>query len=52
MLDDVGAEEARDRAKAEIDEALAAAWESADPSPESALRHVFAEPIEPEADER
>ncbi|MGZ8629845.1 MAG: thiamine pyrophosphate-dependent dehydrogenase E1 component subunit alpha [Actinomycetota bacterium] len=52
VLDDVGAEEARDRAKAEIDEALAAAWEAADPEPESALRHVFAEPDEHEAEER
>jgi 2-oxoisovalerate dehydrogenase E1 component alpha subunit len=47
VLDDVGAEEARDRVKTEIDEALSAAWEAADPAPESALRHVFAEPNEP-----
>ncbi len=52
VLDDVGAEEARDRAKAEIDEALAAAWEAADPAPESALRHVYAEPAEPGSGER
>jgi 2-oxoisovalerate dehydrogenase E1 component alpha subunit len=43
ILDDVGAEELRVAIKAEIDEALAAAWEAADPTPESALRHVFFE---------
>ena len=29
--------------KGEIEEALAAAWDAADPEPGSALRHVFAE---------
>jgi 2-oxoisovalerate dehydrogenase E1 component alpha subunit len=33
----------RDEVKEEIDEAIAAAWEAADPDPASALRHVFAE---------
>ena len=32
-----------DEIKTEIDEALSAAWEAADPSAESALRHVFYE---------
>ena len=43
LLDDVGAEELRVEIKAEIDTALAAAWDAADPRPESALRHVFFE---------
>ncbi len=43
ILDDVGAEELRSQVKTEIDEALAAAWDSPDPTPESALRHVFGE---------
>ena len=29
--------------KAEIEEALASAWDAPDPAPESALRHVFRE---------
>jgi 2-oxoisovalerate dehydrogenase E1 component alpha subunit len=48
LLDDVGAEELRADVKREIDEALAAAWEAPDPEPASALRHVFAEPGDPE----
>ncbi len=48
LLDDVGAEEMRAEVKGEIDEALAAAWEAPDPEPDSALRHVFAEPGDPE----
>jgi TPP-dependent pyruvate/acetoin dehydrogenase alpha subunit len=43
VLDDTGAEAMRSDIKAEIDEAISAAWEAADPAPESALRHVFAE---------
>ena len=43
LLDDIGAEELRASVKGEIDEALAAAWDAADPEPSSALRHVFAE---------
>ncbi len=48
LLDDVGAEEMRAEVKGEIDEALAAAWEAPDPEPDAALRHVFAEPGDPE----
>jgi 2-oxoisovalerate dehydrogenase E1 component alpha subunit len=43
ILDDVGAEELRTQLKAEIDDAIASAWEAPDPTPESALRHVFYE---------
>ncbi|MDP9330732.1 MAG: thiamine pyrophosphate-dependent dehydrogenase E1 component subunit alpha [Actinomycetota bacterium] len=43
ILDDVGAEELRTQLKAEIDEAIASAWDAPDPTPESALRHVFYE---------
>jgi TPP-dependent pyruvate/acetoin dehydrogenase alpha subunit len=43
ILDDAGAEALRSEIKVEIDEAIVAAWEAADPTPESALRHVFAE---------
>jgi 2-oxoisovalerate dehydrogenase E1 component alpha subunit len=43
IMDDVGAEELRAQIKDEIDHALAEAWEAADPTPESALRHVFRE---------
>ena len=43
VLDDVGAEELRLEIKDEIDTALAAAWDAADPTPESAMRHVFFE---------
>jgi 2-oxoisovalerate dehydrogenase E1 component alpha subunit len=43
VLDDVGAEELRLEIKGEIDIALAAAWDATDPTPESAMRHVFFE---------
>jgi 2-oxoisovalerate dehydrogenase E1 component alpha subunit len=43
ILDDVGAEELRTQLKAEIDDAIAAAWDAPDPTPESALRHIFYE---------
>ncbi|HEY6566942.1 MAG TPA: thiamine pyrophosphate-dependent dehydrogenase E1 component subunit alpha [Actinomycetota bacterium] len=43
IVDDATAEELRAEVKAEIDHALATAWEAADPLPESALRHVFYE---------
>ena len=43
VLDDVGAEELRLEIKGEIDTALAAAWDATDPTPESAMRHVFFE---------
>ena len=43
VLDAAGAEELRSQVKAEIDQALSAAWEAPDPSAESALRHVFYE---------
>ena len=43
VLDDAGAEQMRAAVKSEIEEALSAAWDAADPEPESALRHVFAE---------
>jgi len=43
LLDDVGAEALRSEVKAEIDEAIASAWEAPDPAPRSALRHVFDE---------
>jgi 2-oxoisovalerate dehydrogenase E1 component alpha subunit len=46
LLDDVGAEELRATVKREIDDALAAAWEAADPHPSSLLRHVFSEASE------
>ncbi len=46
ILDDVGAEALRTEIKGEIDEAIASAWEAADPMPSSALRHVFAEPTD------
>jgi 2-oxoisovalerate dehydrogenase E1 component alpha subunit len=43
VLDNAGAQELRATVKEEIEVAIAAAWEAADPLPESALRHVFAE---------
>jgi 2-oxoisovalerate dehydrogenase E1 component alpha subunit len=43
VLDDVGAEELRLEIKGEIDTALGAAWDAIDPTPESAMRHVFFE---------
>ena len=47
IMDDVGAEELRTQIKDEIDHALAEAWEAADPTPGSALRHVFHEDGDP-----
>ncbi|HVF08964.1 MAG TPA: thiamine pyrophosphate-dependent dehydrogenase E1 component subunit alpha [Actinomycetota bacterium] len=46
LLDERGDDELRATVKAEIDEALAAAWEAEDPDPSSAMRHVFAEPTD------
>lgn len=43
IVDDGAAEAIRVEVKAEIDHALATAWEAADPLPETALRHVFYE---------
>jgi 2-oxoisovalerate dehydrogenase E1 component alpha subunit len=43
ILDDEGAESLRAELKAEVDREIDAAWESPDPEPESALRHVFAD---------
>jgi 2-oxoisovalerate dehydrogenase E1 component alpha subunit len=43
VLDDAGDERIRSEVKDEIDEAIRAAWEAADPEPDSALRHVFQE---------
>jgi 2-oxoisovalerate dehydrogenase E1 component alpha subunit len=43
VLDTHGADELRAEIKGEIDVAIATAWEAPDPTPESAMRHVFAE---------
>ena len=43
VLDDVGAEELRVAIKGEIEDALTKAWEASDPTPDSAMRHVFFE---------
>jgi TPP-dependent pyruvate/acetoin dehydrogenase alpha subunit len=43
VIDTHGADELRVEIKEEIDVAIAAAWDAPDPSPESAMRHVFAE---------
>ncbi len=43
LLDAAGAQAVRAEVKEEIDRAIGAAWEAADPDPASALRHVFAE---------
>jgi 2-oxoisovalerate dehydrogenase E1 component alpha subunit len=43
VLDKAGSDQLRAEVKEEIDRALAAAWEAPDPTPESALRHVFFE---------
>jgi 2-oxoisovalerate dehydrogenase E1 component alpha subunit len=40
---DAALEAMRAEVKAEIDEAIRAAWDAADPEPSSAMRHVFAE---------
>ena len=47
VLDRAGADEMRAQIKTQIDEAISAAWEAPDPTPESALRHVFAEDQSP-----
>jgi 2-oxoisovalerate dehydrogenase E1 component subunit alpha len=43
VLDEAGDERLRAETKAEIDEAIQAAWDAPDPEPETALRHVFDE---------
>ncbi|HEX2030891.1 MAG TPA: thiamine pyrophosphate-dependent dehydrogenase E1 component subunit alpha [Actinomycetota bacterium] len=43
LIDDDGIESLRAELKAEVDAAVDEAWNAADPDPESALRHVFAE---------
>jgi 2-oxoisovalerate dehydrogenase E1 component alpha subunit len=43
VLDDAGAEAMRATVKEEIEQAISSAWDAADPLPESATRHVFAE---------
>jgi 2-oxoisovalerate dehydrogenase E1 component alpha subunit len=43
VLDTHGADELRAEVKAEIDVAIATAWDAPDPAPESAMLHVFAE---------
>jgi len=44
LLDDERDREIRDEVKAEIEAAMAAAWEAADPDPATLERHVFREP--------
>jgi 2-oxoisovalerate dehydrogenase E1 component alpha subunit len=43
LLDDAGEETLRAEVKEEIEEAIRAAWDAADPDPDTALRHVFQE---------
>jgi 2-oxoisovalerate dehydrogenase E1 component alpha subunit len=43
LIDDDGVESLRVELKAEVDAAVEEAWNAADPEPESAMRHVFAE---------
>jgi 2-oxoisovalerate dehydrogenase E1 component subunit alpha len=43
VLDDAGEEALRAEVKQEIDDAIRAAWDAADPDPDTALRHVFQE---------
>jgi 2-oxoisovalerate dehydrogenase E1 component alpha subunit len=43
LIDDEGVESLRVELKAEVDAAVEEAWNAADPEPESAMRHVFAE---------
>jgi 2-oxoisovalerate dehydrogenase E1 component alpha subunit len=43
LLDDERQEALRAEVKEEIDEAIRAAWDAADPDPDTALRHVFQE---------
>jgi 2-oxoisovalerate dehydrogenase E1 component alpha subunit len=48
LLTEEADEELRAQIKADLDAAITAAWEAADPDPATALRHVFAEgPAEP-----
>jgi 2-oxoisovalerate dehydrogenase E1 component alpha subunit len=44
VIDESGLEAMYAELKTEIDEAITAAWEAADPAPESTPRHVFQEP--------
>ena len=43
LIDDEGVESTRVELKAEVDQAVEDAWNAADPEPETAMRHVFAE---------
>jgi len=43
VIDTHGTDELRAEIKEEIDVAIATAWDAADPTPGSAIRHVFAE---------
>ena len=43
LIDDQGIESLRAEVKAEVDAAVDEAWNAADPDPDTALRHVFAE---------
>ncbi|MBI4259017.1 MAG: thiamine pyrophosphate-dependent dehydrogenase E1 component subunit alpha [Actinobacteria bacterium] len=43
LLDDEGVESIRAETKDRVDQEVEAAWNAADPEPETALRHVFAE---------
>jgi 2-oxoisovalerate dehydrogenase E1 component alpha subunit len=43
VLDEPKEDALRAEVKQEIDEAIKAAWDAADPDPDSALRHVFHE---------
>ena len=43
LIDDDGVESLRVELKAEVDQAVEDAWGAADPEPDSAMRHVFAE---------
>src|SRR5262249_22612031 len=44
LLDDEAIEAIRAELKAEVDREVDDAWSAPDPDPETALRHVFAEP--------
>jgi 2-oxoisovalerate dehydrogenase E1 component alpha subunit len=44
LLDDEGIESLRAEVKAQVDTDVETAWNAADPAPEDALKHVFAEP--------
>jgi 2-oxoisovalerate dehydrogenase E1 component alpha subunit len=43
LIDDEGVESLRTELKEEVDKAVDEAWKAADPEPETATRHVFAE---------